>query len=97
MDAQKYKDQLKEVRSEITKQQYQLEKRQDKLEIIADDVATCKLDLLNAGFVEVKYDYIMFRNCSIIFELCLFNYLEHKCLSFLSSRQPIMEETLRWT
>ena len=54
MDAQKYKDQLKEVRSEITKQQYQLEKRQDKLEIIADDVATCKLDLLNAGFVEVN-------------------------------------------
>ena len=82
MDAQKYKDQLKEVRSEITKQQYQLEKRQDKLEIIADDVATCKLDLLNAGFVEVKYDYIMFRNCNNIFELCLFNYLEHKCLSF---------------
>ena len=64
MDAQKYKDQLKEVRSEITKQQYQLEKRQDKLEIIADDVATCKLDLLNAGFVEVKYDYIMLRNCN---------------------------------
>ena len=64
MDAQKYKDQLKEVRSEITKQQYQLEKRQDKLEIIADDVATCKLDLLNAGFVEVKYDYILFRNCN---------------------------------
>ena len=94
MDAQKYKDQLKEVRSEITKQQYQLEKRQDKLEIIADDVATCKLDLLNAGFVEVKYDYIMFTNCN---NICLFNYLEHKCLSFLSSRQPIMEETLRWT
>ena len=93
MDAQKYKDQLKEVRSEITKQQYQLEKRQDKLEIIADDVATCKLDLLNAGFVEVKYDYIMFRICNN----CLFNYLEHKRLSFLSSRQPIMEETLRWT
>ena len=71
MDAQKYKDQLKEVRSEITKQQYQLEKRQDKLEIIADDVATCKLDLLNAGFVEVKYDYITFRNyvSSIIYNI----------------------------
>ena len=61
MDAQKYKDQLKEVRSEITKQQYQLEKRQDKLEIIADDVATCKLDLLNAGFVEVTFGCVIFR------------------------------------
>jgi len=51
MDAQKYKDQLKEVRNAITKQEYQAEKLHDKLEIIVDDVATCKLDLLNAEVV----------------------------------------------
>ena len=54
MDAQKYKDQLKEVRSDITKQEYQAEKLQDKLEILVDDVATCKLDLINAGIVQVN-------------------------------------------
>ena len=75
MDAQKYKDQLKEVRSEITKQQYQLEKRQDKLEIIADDVATCKLDLLNAGFVEVTFGCVIFRKLKqYVIMLCLFIY-----------------------
>ena len=58
MDAQKYKDQLKEVRSEITKQEYQAEKLQDKLEVIVDDVATCKLDLLNAGIVNVSINII---------------------------------------
>merc|ERR1711894_838497 len=51
MDAQKYKDQLKEVRNAITKQEYQAEKLQDKLEVLVDDVATCKLDLLNAEVV----------------------------------------------
>jgi hypothetical protein len=51
MDAQKYKDQLKEVRSHITKEEYQIEKLQDKLEVLVDDVATCKIDLLNAGIV----------------------------------------------
>ena len=55
MDAQKYKDQLKEVRSDITKQEYQAEKLQDKLEILVDDVATCKLDLINAGIVQVNF------------------------------------------
>ena len=54
MDAQKYKDQLKEVRSDITKQEYQAEKLQDKLEVLVDDVATCKLDLINAGIVQVN-------------------------------------------
>ena len=63
MDAQKYKDQLKEVRSEITKQEYQAEKLQDKLEVIVDDVATCKLDLLNAGIVNVSINIIQsFQN-----------------------------------
>merc|ERR1712136_202621 len=46
-----YKDQLKEVRNAITKQEYQAEKLQDKLEVLVDDVATCKLDLLNAEVV----------------------------------------------
>ena len=54
MDAQKYKDQLKEVRSHITKEEYQIEKLQDKLEVLVDDVATCKIDLLNAGIVSVR-------------------------------------------
>ena len=54
MDAQKYKDQLKEVRNAITKQEYQAEKLHDKLEVIVDDVATCKLDLLNAEVVSVR-------------------------------------------
>ena len=54
MDAQKYKDQLKEVRNAITKQEYQAEKLQDKLEVLVDDVATCKLDLLNAEVVSVR-------------------------------------------
>ena len=55
MDAQKYKDQLKEVRSHIEKEEYQVEKLQDKLEVLVDDVATCKIDLLNAGIVSVRW------------------------------------------
>ena len=55
MDAQKYKDQLKEVRNAITKQEYQAEKLHDKLEVLVDDVATCKLDLLNAEVVSVRF------------------------------------------
>ena len=57
MDAQKYKDQLKEVRILISKEEYQVEKLQDKLEVLVDDVATCKIDLLNAGIVSVKYGH----------------------------------------
>ena len=63
MDAQKYKDQLKEVRSQITKQEYQAEKLTDKLEVLVDDVATCKLDFLNANIVQVRFKARLIGKC----------------------------------
>ena len=47
MDAEKYKEQLKEINAETDKVQARHEKLHDKLELIQDDVASCKIDALN--------------------------------------------------
>lgn len=55
MDAEKYKDQLREAKYIIGKFEYKMEKQQDRLEKVKDDVAQCKLDLLNARNYQVEW------------------------------------------
>jgi chromosome segregation ATPase len=54
LDAEKYKDLLRDAKYAIGKLEYKVEKLQDQLEQVKDKLAQCKLDLLNANSYQVK-------------------------------------------
>merc|ERR1719342_739613 len=55
MDAQKYKDEKEKVRRNSDKVHYRHEKLQDKLEMINDEVAECKIDLINRKNLDMNF------------------------------------------
>ena len=55
LEAQKYKDELTKVRRNTDKVHYRHDKLQDKLDLIKDEVAECKIDLLNKRQMAINY------------------------------------------
>ncbi len=68
--ADKYKDQLREAKYAAGKLEYKIEKLQDRMEAAKDQLAQCKLDMLNVKSYVVSlisrktiYCFILFFNC----------------------------------